>query len=112
MTTDVSSGLADVPSGLAEPPHNAPTSSDGQVQICGSTAPVSYKAWSQPGQMVSGDVRSVGGVAMLGYLLGAGLKGVCLVAVIIFVLGLVALIRCRREDIPAIVQALASWWRR
>ncbi len=49
---------------------------------------------------------------MLGYLLGAGLKGVGLVAVVFLVLGLVALIRCRREDIPVIVRALASWWRR
>jgi hypothetical protein len=49
---------------------------------------------------------------MLGYLLGLGLKGVGLVAVVILVLGLVALIRCRREDIPAIVRALASWWGR
>jgi hypothetical protein len=53
-----------------------------------------------------------GGVAMLGYLLGAGLKGVGLVVAVVLVLGLVALIRCRREDIPAIVQALASWWRK
>ena len=49
---------------------------------------------------------------MLGYLLGAGLKGVGLAALVILVLGLVALIRCRKEDIPAIVRALASWWRR
>lgn len=49
---------------------------------------------------------------MIGYLLGAGLKGVGLVALVILVLGLVALIRCRKEDIPAIVRALASWWRR
>jgi hypothetical protein len=44
---------------------------------------------------------------MNGYLLGIGL-----VALVILILGLVALVRCRREDIPAIVQALASWWRR
>lgn len=31
---------------------------------------------------------------------------------VIFVLGLVALIRCCREDIPEIVRALASWWRK
>lgn len=49
---------------------------------------------------------------MIGYVLGLGLKGVGLVALVILVLGLVALVRCRREDIPAIVQALASWWRR
>jgi hypothetical protein len=49
---------------------------------------------------------------MLAYLLGDGLKGVGLVALVILVLGLVALIRCRKEDIPAIVRALASWWRR
>ena len=48
---------------------------------------------------------------MLAYLLGDGLKGVGLVALVILVLGLVALIRCRKEDIPAIVRALASWWR-
>jgi hypothetical protein len=49
---------------------------------------------------------------MLGYVLGDSLYGVMAVAGVILVLGLVALIRCRREDIPAIVQALASWWRR
>jgi hypothetical protein len=70
---------------------------------------------SSPGQTVSGDARC-GGVAMLGYLLSAGLKGVgvvaVVVAVVVLVLGLVALIRCRREDIPAIVRALAAWWHR
>jgi hypothetical protein len=43
---------------------------------------------------------------MLGYLLGVGLKGVGLVAAVVLILGLVALIRCRREDIPAIMRAL------
>jgi hypothetical protein len=57
-------------------------------------------------------IEGYGGVAMLGYLLGVGLKGVGLVAAVILILGLVALFRCRREDIPAIVRALASWWRR
>ncbi len=49
---------------------------------------------------------------MLGCLLGAGLTGGGLAAVVFLVLGLVALIRRPREDIPAIVRALASWWRR
>jgi len=49
---------------------------------------------------------------MLGYLLGLGLKGVGLVAGVVLILGLVALIRCRREDIPAIMCALGSWWRK
>jgi hypothetical protein len=49
---------------------------------------------------------------MLGYLLEVGLKGVGLVAVVFLILGLVALIRCRKEDIPAIVRSLASWWGR
>ncbi len=53
---------------------------------------------------------------MLGYLLGTGLRGVGLgavvVAVVILILGLVALTRCRKEDIPAIVRAMASWWGR
>lgn len=49
---------------------------------------------------------------MLAYLLGVGLKGVGLVAVVFLILGLVALIRCRKEDIPAIVRGLASWWGR
>ena len=49
---------------------------------------------------------------MLGYLLGAGLKGVGLIALVFLILGLVALIRCRREDISAIVRAMASWWGR
>jgi hypothetical protein len=60
--------------------------------------------------------RVVGGVAMLGSLLGSGLRGIGLgavvVAVVVLVLGLVALIRCRKEDIPAIVRAMASWWGR
>jgi hypothetical protein len=51
---------------------------------------------SSPGQTVSGDARC-GGVAMLGYLLVMGFA-----AAVVLVLGLVALIRCRREDIPAI----------
>lgn len=46
---------------------------------------------------------------MLGYILGSGLA---LTALVVLVLGLVALIRCDRRDIPAIVQALATWWRR
>ena len=49
---------------------------------------------------------------MLGYLLAVALKGAGAAAVVVLILGLVALIRCRREDIPAIVQALAWWWRR
>jgi hypothetical protein len=44
---------------------------------------------------------------MNGYLLGIGL-----VALVVMILGLVALFRCRREDIPAIMEALGSWWRR
>jgi len=47
------------------------------------------------------------GGAVFGYLLGVGL-----VAAVVLVLGLVALVRCRREDIPAIMRALASWWRK
>jgi hypothetical protein len=50
--------------------------------------------------------------SMLAKLLGLGLEGAGLVAVVVLVLGLVALTRCRREDIPAIMQALASWWRK
>jgi Tfp pilus assembly protein PilV len=34
---------------------------------------------------------------------------IALVLLVFVVLGLVALLRCRREDIPAIVRALASW---
>lgn len=53
---------------------------------------------------------------MFGSLLGTGLKGVGLgaavVAVVFLILGLVALLRCRKEDIPAIVRAMASWWGR
>jgi hypothetical protein len=49
---------------------------------------------------------------MLGYLVGVGLRGVGLIAVVFLALGLVALIRCRKEDIPVIVRAMASWWGR
>jgi hypothetical protein len=53
---------------------------------------------------------------MLEYLEEAGFKDIGLaaglVAGVFLVLGLVALLRCRREDIPAIVRALASWWGR
>jgi hypothetical protein len=49
-----------------------------------------------------------GGIAMLGYLLGAGLKGAVVVAAVV----LVALLRCRREDIPAVIRELGPWWRR
>ena len=48
--------------------------------------------------------------------LGTGLRGVGLgvavVAVVFLILGLVALLRCRKEDIPVIVSAMASWWGR
>lgn len=43
--------------------------------------------------------------------------GACLLIPIIailalFILALIALIRCRPEDIPAIVKNLAPWWRK
>jgi hypothetical protein len=56
--------------------------------------------------------RATEALAMIGYVLSAGLRGVIVVALVILVLGLVALVRCRKEDIPAIVRAMASWWRR
>lgn len=37
---------------------------------------------------------------------------VIVVAVVILVLGLVALIRCYRKDIPEVIRAFASWWRK
>lgn len=49
---------------------------------------------------------------MLGYLLGNGFMGVGVVAGVILILGLVALIRCRKEDIPTIVRNMSSWWGR
>lgn len=53
---------------------------------------------------------------MLGSLLGGSLKGIGLSAVVVagvvLILGLVALLRGRKEDIPAIVRAMASWWGR
>jgi hypothetical protein len=53
---------------------------------------------------------------MFGSLLDTGLRGVGLgavvVAVVFLILGLVALLRCRKEDIPAIVRAMATWWRK
>jgi hypothetical protein len=53
---------------------------------------------------------------MLDYLLHAGVTdlsaGAVIVAAVFLVLGLVALLRCETKDIPAIVQAIASWWRR
>ena len=49
---------------------------------------------------------------MLGYLLGAGLESAVLAASVVFILGLVALLRCRREDIPAIIRDLGAWWGR
>jgi hypothetical protein len=48
---------------------------------------------------------------MLGYLLGTGLKGTVEVFLVLAVLALVALLRCRREDIPATVRELGPWWR-
>lgn len=59
----------------------------------------------QPGQTASGG--ALHGGAMLGYL-----AALSLVAAVVLILGLVALVRCHREDIPAIMSALASWWRR
>ena len=52
---------------------------------------------------------------MLGNVLGASRYGVLAVVVVLGVLGLlalVALLRCNRDDIPKIVEALGSWWRR
>jgi hypothetical protein len=53
---------------------------------------------------------------MLDYLLHAGVTdlstGAVIVAVVVLILGLVALLRCDTKDIPAIVQAIASCWRR
>jgi hypothetical protein len=47
---------------------------------------------------------------MLGSLLGSALKGVGLstvvVAAVVLILGLVALVRCNKKDIPAVVGAL------
>jgi hypothetical protein len=31
---------------------------------------------------------------------------------VVLVLGLVALLRCRREDVPETVRELGRWWRR
>ncbi len=48
---------------------------------------------------------------MLEYLLGAGQKGAVVVAGVFFALALVALVRCRREDIPATIrELLGPWW--
>ncbi len=33
------------------------------------------------------------------------------VALLVFILALIALLRCRREDIPEVIRAFASWWR-
>jgi hypothetical protein len=52
---------------------------------------------------------------MLGDVLGASRYGALAVIAgftILGLLALVALIRCKREDIPKIVEALGSWWRR
>lgn len=43
---------------------------------------------------------------MLGYLLGTGLRDTVVIAAVVFVLGLVALLRCNKKDIPAVVRAL------
>jgi hypothetical protein len=37
---------------------------------------------------------------------------ITIVALFIIILALVALARCRPEDIPKIVEALARWWRK
>jgi hypothetical protein len=46
------------------------------------------------------------------YLLKAGVTGLGVGSVVVLVLGLVALLRCDAKDIPAIVRAIASWWRK
>jgi hypothetical protein len=35
-----------------------------------------------------------------------------ILAGVVLVLGLVALLRCRREDVPETVRELGQWWRR
>jgi len=42
---------------------------------------------------------------MQGYVLAVGL-----IAGVVLVLGLVALMRCHREDIPAVIEAFGRWW--
>jgi hypothetical protein len=37
--------------------------------------------------------------------------GLVIFAVVVLVLGLVALLRCRREDIPEIIHQIGGWWR-
>jgi hypothetical protein len=34
-----------------------------------------------------------------------------LIALLVFVLVLITLFRCRREDIPEVIRAFAFWWR-
>jgi hypothetical protein len=33
------------------------------------------------------------------------------IALLVFILALIALLRCRQEDIPEVIRAFASWWR-
>jgi len=35
----------------------------------------------------------------------------CSITLVMLVLGVIILIRCRREDIPAIVQGMGKWFR-
>ena len=52
---------------------------------------------------------------MLGDVLDASRYGVVVVLAGLLILGLlalVALLKCRREDVPRIVEGLALWWRR
>ncbi len=44
--------------------------------------------------------------------MGAYLILAIVTVVALFILALVALVRCRPEDIPKIVKALARWWRK
>jgi hypothetical protein len=50
-----------------------------------------------------GDVLDASRYGALAFLIGVLILGM---------LALVALLRCRREDLPRIVEALGSWWRR
>jgi hypothetical protein len=34
-----------------------------------------------------------------------------IVLILLFILALIALLKCKREDIPEVVRALAFWWR-
>jgi hypothetical protein len=49
-------------------------------------------------------------LSMAGQLVGPGLLAIAILAIVVLVVALVAVFRCDRGDISAVIEAFGSWW--